>query len=103
MVEYLKAKSDNELVEICQVIVDEFRGSIEGDRKSKSIFIFLERVFASSIFEQVLKNPENSFAVEVYNLLRNEVTKTRDHEKLTVSIEIFCQLLQVKKSIDFFF
>ncbi len=53
-------------------------------------------MFASSIFKPILENPESGFAMDVFTLIRDEVAKTKDSEKLTVSVEILCQLLQVK-------
>lgn len=70
------------------------------NKVTKSMFTFLQRMFARSVFKPVLENPENTFAEDIYNLLRDEVTKTRDNEKLTASVEIFCQLLQVGTNDD---
>lgn len=95
LIDHLKTKSLEELAEMCGVIVEEFKANVKDEKSTKAIFSFLERMFASSIFKPILENPENSFAMDIYTLLRDEVTKTKDSEKLTVSVEIFCQLLQV--------
>jgi ribulose 1,5-bisphosphate carboxylase large subunit-like protein len=78
------------------MIIEEFRAEMKEDKVMKSMFTFLERMFACAVFKPVLDNPNNTFAVDIYNLLRDEVTKTKDSEKLTASVEIFCQLLQVR-------
>lgn len=80
---------------MCNVIVEEFKANVKDEKSTKAFFTFLERMFACSIFKPVLENPESSFALDIYTLLKDEVTKTKDSEKLTVSVEIFCQLLQV--------
>lgn len=93
--DYLKSKSTDQLENMCCMIVEEFRAEMTETKATKSIFTFLERMFACAVFKPVLENPDNSFALDIFNLLRDEVTKTKDSEKLTVSVEIFCQLLQV--------
>lgn len=95
LIDHLKSKSLEELAEMCNVIVEEFKANIKDEKSTKAIFTFLERMFACSIFKPILENPESSFAMDIYLLLRDEVTKTKDSDKLTVSVEIFCQLLQV--------
>lgn len=97
--DYLKSKSKEELEDLCALIVDEFRNCVRDDRATKSMFTFLERMFACGVFKPILEIPENTFAMDIYNLLKDETAKTRDSEKLTVSVEVFCQLLQVRIEI----
>lgn len=77
------------------MIREEFLAEARENKVTKSMFTFLERMFACEVFKPVLENPNNTFADDIYILLKNEVTKTKDSEKLTASVEIFCQLLQV--------
>lgn len=99
LIDYLKNISTKELTELCAILVEEYRHSMQENKVTKSMFTFLERMFACSVFNPVLEDPENSFAMDVYNILREETTKTRDSEKLTESVEVFCQLLQVKDTL----
>ncbi|XP_065214517.1 tubulin-specific chaperone D isoform X2 [Planococcus citri] len=95
LMDYLKSKSKSELEDMCALIVDEFRTSAKDDKTTKSMFTFLERMFACGVFKPILELPENSFAMDIYELIRDETNKTKDSEKLTVSVEVLCQLLQV--------
>lgn len=93
--DYLKSKPKEELEDMCALIIDEFRTSAKDGRTTKSMFTFLERMFACGVFKPILELPESTFALDVYDLIKDETTKTKDSEKLTVSVEVLCQLLQV--------
>jgi len=94
---YLKAQQNNslELERLCQTIVEIFRNYQYVDRVTVPLFIFLDRLFSSGCVCSVLKNPQSTFASDIFHHLKLETGKRREVTKLKGSVDVLCHLIQV--------
>lgn len=94
---YLKAQQNNslELERLCQTIVEIFRNYQYVDRVTVPLFIFLDRLFSSGCVRSVLKNPQSTFASDIFHHLKLETGKKREVTKLKGSVDVLCHLIQV--------
>lgn len=93
--EFLKSLDDPSLNEICDIVVSLYREHVEDDRVVLSMLSFLDRLMNSGTVSSVMNDPESNFALEVFNLTRTAVGNSTDKFKLTGSIDIYCNLIQV--------
>lgn len=94
---YLKAQQNNslELERLCQTIVEIFRNYQYVDRVTVPLFVFLDRLFSSGCVCSVLKNPQSTFAADIFHHLKLETGKKREVTKLKGSVDVLCHLIQV--------
>lgn len=94
---YLKAQQNNslELERLCQTIVEIFRKYQYVDRVTVPLFVFLDRLFSSGCVRSVLKNPQSTFASDIFHHLKLETGKRREVTKLKGSVDVLCHLIQV--------
>ena len=98
---YLKSIEDRkELDRILNSIIDIFNTYLYNIRVILPLFIFLDRLLGSGVIREVLEDNKSKFAEELYRLTKLEIARIRDYKKLVNSMDLFCQLVQVKK---FFF
>jgi hypothetical protein len=93
----LKAQQNNslELERLCQTIVEIFRKYQYVDRVTVPLFVFLDRLFSSGCVRSVLKNPQSTFASDIFHHLKLETGKRREVTKLKGSVDVLCHLIQV--------
>ena len=89
-----------ELDRILNSIIDIFNTYLYNIRVILPLFIFLDRLLGSGVIREVLEDNKSKFAEELYRLTKLEIARIRDYKKLVNSMDLFCQLVQVKK---FFF
>ena len=93
--QHLKLQPTDELERLADIILKIFVEYQHVDRITIPLLTFLERVMSSNYFHQVLENPASNFAPDVLKMVKEEIGKTADTKKLTVSVDVFCQLIQV--------
>ncbi|CAA9995189.1 unnamed protein product, partial [Nesidiocoris tenuis] len=69
---------------------------ISDDRVVLSMLSFLDRLLSSGAVTPVLCDPSSDFASEIFNLTRTAVGSSTDKFKLTGSVDIYCQLIQIE-------
>jgi len=84
--------------QFCTNILGLFHTSQKNDRVTVPMLKFLDLVFTSSSLSAVLQDESSEFPISLLNLVKAEISKCGDPNKLMASSEIFCQLLQAEDS-----
>lgn len=98
--QHLKAQPTDELERLADIILKIFAEYQNVDRIIIPLLTFLERVLSSNYFHPVLENPTSNFAADILKMVKEEIARTTDTKKLTVSVDVFCQLIQVRGEVS---
>lgn len=94
----MKVQPVDELERLADIILKIFAEYQHIDRITIPLLTFLERVLSSNYFHPVLENSSSNFAADILKMVKEEIGRTTDTKKLTVSVDVFCQLIQVRKT-----
>ncbi|BES95374.1 beta-tubulin cofactor D [Nesidiocoris tenuis] len=97
--DYLRHQDRSSLEEFCSIVLSLYKEHISDDRVVLSMLSFLDRLLSSGAVTPVLCDPSSDFASEIFNLTRTAVGSSTDKFKLTGSVDIYCQLIQVNGSV----
>ena len=67
---------------------------------TKSMCIFLQKMFGCQEFNLVLENRDSPFAVNLHKILKDEVSKTTDYDKLNALLDIYIRLFGVSGTFN---
>lgn len=81
---------------ICDSILDIFNKNISNDRISCPLLNFLNMLISSGEIDNIVLDSSSNFSAEVYRLTKLEIKGHKKLYKLVSSINVFCQLIQVK-------
>lgn len=59
------------------------------------MFRFLEKLFASGCFEDIIKDENNEFSTKTLKMIQLEISGCKDIYKLIDGIGVLCQYIQV--------
>ncbi|KAG7199877.1 hypothetical protein KM043_014326 [Ampulex compressa] len=93
---YLQEIDEQGLTELCEKILQIFKESHGNERMITSMLAFLDRLLSSGCIQSVLNDEENGISERVLSLLKRETGCSSNAKMLISSINVFCQLLQVK-------
>lgn len=94
--DFLKAH-DEEIPRICKLIIKIFEDNLLNERISHPMLNFLDMILSSGVLVLVLDDENNNFADEIFRLTNLEIKGHKKLYKLVSSINVFCQLVQVRK------
>ncbi|XP_031838123.1 tubulin folding cofactor D [Nomia melanderi] len=93
---YLQEIDEVGLKNLCYKILTIFEESHKNERMITSILAFLDRLLSSGCIQIVLDDVENGISERILMLLKQEVKNCNNTKLLISSINVFCQLLQVR-------
>ncbi|XP_015590028.1 tubulin-specific chaperone D [Cephus cinctus] len=93
---YLNELDEKTSTELCNKILDIFEESHKNDRMITSMLAFLDRLMSSGCIQSILTDPDSEIPQRMLTLLKRELKFISSTKLLTSSIEVFCQLLQVR-------
>lgn len=82
---------------ICDEIVMVFEQNTMNERVTYPLLDFLDTLFASGTVSRILLDENNTFAEDIFRLVNIEIKGYKKLYKLTSSINVFCQLIQVPR------
>ncbi|KAK6617706.1 hypothetical protein RUM44_005294 [Polyplax serrata] len=100
LTERLSIKDSNEMNRILTSILDIFVTYLHNIRVIVPLFTFLDRLLGSGVIRSVLEDNNSKFAEELFRLSKIEIARIKDYRKLVNSMDVFCQLVQVKGPIS---
>lgn len=99
---FLKSiKDSNEMNRILTSILDIFVTYLHNIRVIVPLFTFLDRLLGSGVIRSVLEDNNSKFAEELFRLSKIEIARIKDYRKLVNSMDVFCQLVQVRQNVNF--
>ena len=96
---YLQEIDEQGLRNLCYKILNIFEESHRNERMITSILAFLDRLLSSGCIQIILDDFENGISERILVLLKQEIKNTNNTKLLISSINVFCQLLQVRGPI----
>ncbi|EFN69536.1 Tubulin-specific chaperone D [Camponotus floridanus] len=93
---YLQEIDETGLKDLCEKILNIFEENHKNERMITSMFAFLDRLLSSGCIQSVLDNANNTIAERILVLLKHEIKYSGNIKLLISSINVFCQLLQVR-------
>ncbi|KAK9503730.1 hypothetical protein O3M35_010231 [Rhynocoris fuscipes] len=97
--DYLAVKSTLELSRIATLIVNIYEAHIKIDRILLPMLNFLEKLLSSGSIKPILDDPNSDFAKNIFNLTKTAVMGSLDKNKLLGSVNVYCQLIQVRGEV----
>lgn len=88
-----------ELRRLCGIIISVLIEWINSERLSDSLLTFLDRILGSGSVRSILVDPEVPFSSEILRVVKSEVTRSKDVNKLNHGVDVLCQLVQVCKKL----
>ena len=64
------------------------------DRVTLPLLKFVDQLLASGVLDSVVSDPESQFPFDTFTLIKKEITKCGEPNKLMASIDVLCALLQ---------
>lgn len=98
--DFLKA-NDDEIPRICDLILKIFRENQMNERITYPMLNFLEMILSSGVLVMILEDENSNFAEEVFRLVNLEIKGHKKLYKIVSSINVMCQLIQVKVKPSF--
>lgn len=101
----LETMDKSALDRFAQATLNVLRDNHKVDRVTIPALKFLDQLFSTSHFESILEDETHKFSFELLTLVKNEISKSGDPQKLMLSCDVICALLQshdeltVKKSL----
>lgn len=96
--DFLKA-NDDEIPRICILILKIFEDHLCNERITYPLLNFLEMILSSGVLVMILEDENNNFAEEVFRLVNLEIKGHKKLYKIVSSINVMCQLIQVRINI----
>lgn len=96
---YLKEIDEKSLRDLCDKMLNIFEESHKNERMITSILAFLDRLLSSGCIQIILDDPKSDIPERILSLLKQEIKYTTSTKLLISSINVFCQLLQVRRRI----
>ncbi|XP_046963089.1 tubulin-specific chaperone D [Vanessa cardui] len=95
---YLNTLHDDKetLKSICDTIIQVFADNLHVKRITGPMFNFLDRLLSSGSVSPILDDPESTFAKDILKYLQLELRGGKNIYKLLDSINVLCQLIQVR-------
>lgn len=93
--QHLRSEPREVKVHLCDMILMIFSNHQRDDRVTLPLLTFLNRTLESGCLEEILSDRTSMFATKLLNYGKVEVAKSTNTKKLTVSVNYFCQLVQV--------
>ncbi|KAL0125308.1 hypothetical protein PUN28_004437 [Cardiocondyla obscurior] len=93
---YLQEIDEAGLQDLCEKILNIFEKSHKNERMITSMLAFLDRLLSSGCIQSVLDNADNMISERILTLLKHEIKYSSNMKLLISSINVFCQLLQVR-------
>ncbi|XP_045447141.1 tubulin-specific chaperone D [Melitaea cinxia] len=84
------------LKSICDTIIQVFADNLHVKRITGPMFNFLDRLLSSGSISPILEDPESTFARDILKYLQLELRGGKNIYKLLDSINVLCQLIQVR-------
>lgn len=94
--------NDDDIPRICDTTLKIFRENLLNERITYPMLNFLEMILSSGVLVMILEDENNGFADEVFRLVNLEIKGHKKLYKMVSSINVFCQLIQVR-NFDYFF
>ncbi len=89
----LEKMTREQLDRVCSSILNVFRENQKVDRVTTPLFKFLDQLLTSGHLDDVLEDTESSFSVDLLALVKAEVNKLGEPNKLMLSCDVLCALL----------
>lgn len=93
---YLQEIDEEGLKDLCEKILNIFEESHKNERMITSMLAFLDRLLSSGCIQSVLDDADNTISERILTLLKHEIKYSSNMKLLISSINVFCQLLQVR-------
>ncbi|XP_014470324.1 PREDICTED: tubulin-specific chaperone D [Dinoponera quadriceps] len=93
---YLQEIDEVGLKDICEKILSIFEESHKNERMITSMLAFLDRLLSSGCIQSILDDADNTISEHILTLLKHEIKFSSNMKLLISSINVFCQLLQVR-------
>ncbi|XP_011051953.1 PREDICTED: tubulin-specific chaperone D [Acromyrmex echinatior] len=93
---YLQEIDEMGLRDLCEKILDIFEESHKNERMITSMLAFLDRLLSSGCIQSVLDDESNTISERILTLLKQEIKYSNNMKLLISSINVFCELLQVR-------
>ncbi|XP_011644705.1 tubulin-specific chaperone D [Pogonomyrmex barbatus] len=97
---YLQEIDEIGLKDLCENILNIFEESHKNERMIISILAFLDRLLSSGCIQSVLDDADNTIADRILTLLKQEIKYFSNMKLLISSINVFCQLLQIRGPVS---
>ncbi|XP_071813950.1 tubulin-specific chaperone D-like [Apostichopus japonicus] len=91
--------SPDELQTVTDIVLKIFRDFQKIDRVSIPMMKMADLVLSSGSFDNLLASKESSFPTSLLKTLKAEINKSADAQKLLISIDLFCSLIQFEGNI----
>ena len=95
----LKIMNHGELVGFCGTVLGVFEENHRVDRVVVSMLKFLERLFTSGCLSPILSNPESGFLLDLFNLVKKEISGCNDPSKLMAVADVLCSCLDAANEV----
>lgn len=86
----------NEMKVFCALLLVIFGQNQKEDRITLPLLKFLDSLLANRAMEPIMSNPENGFSFDLFTLVKTEILKCGEPNKLVTSCDVFCSLLNSK-------
>ncbi|XP_032665770.1 tubulin-specific chaperone D isoform X2 [Odontomachus brunneus] len=93
---YLQEIDEVGLKDVCEKILSIFEESRKNERMITSMLAFLDRLLSSGCIQSILDDADNTISERILTLLKHEIKYSSNMKLLISSINVFCQLLQVR-------
>ncbi|KAH0951012.1 hypothetical protein HN011_008882 [Eciton burchellii] len=93
---YLQEIDEIGLRDLCEKILNIFEESHKNERMITSMLAFLDRLLSSGCIQSILDDADNTISERILALLKHEIKYSSNMKLLISSINVFCQLLQVR-------
>ncbi|EZA56576.1 Tubulin-specific chaperone D [Ooceraea biroi] len=93
---YLQEIDEAGLKDLCEKILNIFEESHKNERMITSMLAFLDRLLSSGCIQSILDDADNTISERILALLKHEIKYSSNMKLLISSINVFCQLLQVR-------
>eukprot|EP00095_Tigriopus_kingsejongensis_P012338 maker-scaffold198_size266703-snap-gene-0.21 protein:Tk12338 transcript:maker-scaffold198_size266703-snap-gene-0.21-mRNA-1 annotation:"tubulin-specific chaperone d" len=83
----------------CRAMLRVLRANQKNDRVTLPFMKFLDQLLTSGHLEDILENENSAFSMDLLGLVKAEIAKSGDPQKLMLSCDVICALLQTHDSL----
>lgn len=84
----------SELDQFGTAVLQVFRSHHKNDRVTLPLLKFLDQLLTSGFMDPIMEDEADAFALDVVNEVKAEIAKSGDPNKLMLSCDVLCALLQ---------
>ena len=89
----IKSLERDGLEKIAAAIVSIFKSNQKDDRVTVLLFKFLDQILSSGHFDDLVEDEGSTFVMDLVTVIKAEISKCGDPNKLMLSVEVICGLL----------